>query len=183
MSAGIAEALVETTLGLMVAIPAVLFFNQLNTRISTLEGTLARATGELLLAGLLASACSSDGQLPVDTDGRTTNQGPDVDNVQYGMLLRRNTRASIRNVLAVGFEASLDVRDAATKNGITPPSGEPALSLTNSIFWGASNASVIDHIAYPESGASAPNKDNDGAFKDARDSWATKGSWIVWDDR
>jgi biopolymer transport protein ExbB len=48
VSAGIAEALVETALGLMVAIPAVLFFNQLNTKISAVETELARRTGELL---------------------------------------------------------------------------------------------------------------------------------------
>ncbi len=48
VSAGIAEALVETALGLMVAIPAVLFFNQLNSRINVVETELARRTGELL---------------------------------------------------------------------------------------------------------------------------------------
>lgn len=48
VSAGIAEALVETALGLMVAIPAVLFFNQLNTKITAVETELARRTGELL---------------------------------------------------------------------------------------------------------------------------------------
>lgn len=48
VSAGIAEALVETALGLMVAIPAVLFFNQLNTKINAVESELARRTGELL---------------------------------------------------------------------------------------------------------------------------------------
>lgn len=48
VSAGISEALVETALGLMVAIPAVLFFNQLNTKINAVETELARRTGELL---------------------------------------------------------------------------------------------------------------------------------------
>ena len=48
VSAGIAEALVETALGLCVAIPAVLFFNQLNTKIGGIEAELARRTGELL---------------------------------------------------------------------------------------------------------------------------------------
>jgi biopolymer transport protein ExbB len=48
VSAGIAEALVETALGLMVAIPAVLFFNQLNNKINGVETELARRTGELL---------------------------------------------------------------------------------------------------------------------------------------
>ncbi len=48
VSAGIAEALVETALGLMVAIPAVLFVNQLNNKINVVETELARRTGELL---------------------------------------------------------------------------------------------------------------------------------------
>lgn len=48
VSAGISEALVETALGLMVAIPAVLFFNQLNNKINIVETELARRTGELL---------------------------------------------------------------------------------------------------------------------------------------
>jgi biopolymer transport protein ExbB len=48
VSAGIAEALVETALGLCVAIPAVLFFNQLNTKINAIEAELGRRTGELL---------------------------------------------------------------------------------------------------------------------------------------
>jgi biopolymer transport protein ExbB len=48
VSAGIAEALIETAFGLMVAIPAVLMFNWLTTRINSIEMTLARSAGELL---------------------------------------------------------------------------------------------------------------------------------------
>ncbi len=48
VSAGIAEALVETALGLCVAIPAVLFFNQLSSRVTAIDAELARRTGELL---------------------------------------------------------------------------------------------------------------------------------------
>jgi len=86
----------------------------------------------------------------------------DVDNAQYGMLLRRNTRATLRNILVSGFEASLDVRDVSTRDGVT----QGALTLTNSLFWNAKNASVLDNIAYPETGATPPNKDNDGAFSE-----------------
>ena len=39
---------VPSALGLMVAIPAVLFFNQLNNKINAVETELARRTGELL---------------------------------------------------------------------------------------------------------------------------------------
>ncbi len=48
VSAGIAEALIETAFGLMVAIPAVLFFNYLTARVNSIELALARAAGELL---------------------------------------------------------------------------------------------------------------------------------------
>jgi biopolymer transport protein ExbB len=48
VSAGIAEALVVTALGLFVAIPSVLCFNYLTTQIASIERTLDRAIGELL---------------------------------------------------------------------------------------------------------------------------------------
>ncbi len=48
VSAGIAEALIVTAFGLMVAIPAVLFFNYLSARVATVEGALTRSASELL---------------------------------------------------------------------------------------------------------------------------------------
>ena len=48
VSAGIAEALIETAFGLMVAIPAVLFFNYLSARVQRIEMALTRSAGELL---------------------------------------------------------------------------------------------------------------------------------------
>jgi len=48
VSAGISEALIETALGLAVAIPVVLAFNFLSTRIAHDEGVLSRSAGELL---------------------------------------------------------------------------------------------------------------------------------------
>ncbi len=48
VSAGIAEALVVTALGLAVAIPSVLTFNYLTTRIAAVELGLERSAGELL---------------------------------------------------------------------------------------------------------------------------------------
>lgn len=48
VSAGISEALIETALGLVVAIPAVLMFNYLTGRISLVEQALERSSGELL---------------------------------------------------------------------------------------------------------------------------------------
>ncbi|MDX2054923.1 MAG: MotA/TolQ/ExbB proton channel family protein [Polyangiaceae bacterium] len=48
VSSGISEALIETAFGLMVAIPAVLFFNYLTARVNSIETALARSVGELL---------------------------------------------------------------------------------------------------------------------------------------
>lgn len=48
VSAGIAEALIVTAFGLTVAIPAVLLFNYLSTRIAAIELSLERSTGELV---------------------------------------------------------------------------------------------------------------------------------------
>ena len=48
VSGGIAEALIETAFGLMVAIPAVVMFNYLTARVSAIELALARSAGELL---------------------------------------------------------------------------------------------------------------------------------------
>lgn len=48
ISAGISEALIETALGLVVAIPAVLFFNYLSARINGVELAIARSAGEFI---------------------------------------------------------------------------------------------------------------------------------------
>jgi biopolymer transport protein ExbB len=48
VSVGISEALVETALGLVVAIPTVVAFNYLSQRISAVEGALGRSTGRLI---------------------------------------------------------------------------------------------------------------------------------------
>ncbi len=48
VSAGISEALIETALGLVVAIPAVLAFNYLSTEIGREEQTLNHASGHML---------------------------------------------------------------------------------------------------------------------------------------
>ena len=48
VSAGIAEALVETALGLMVAIPAVLLHNAMSLRMSSTEGRWTRVAAEIV---------------------------------------------------------------------------------------------------------------------------------------
>jgi len=101
----------------------------------------------------------------------------DTDNAQYGLLLRKNTRATLKNLLVSGFEASVDIRDTSTRDGVT----QNALTLTNSLFWNTKNAGVLDNLAYPETGDTAPNKDNDGAFDEI--AWlktpASKNTWNV----
>ncbi len=83
-----------------------------------------------------------------------------VDALSYGMLLRRNTRGTYKNVLVTGFPAAIDVRDASTAAGAT----DGSLSIASSIFFGSVGAGVVDHVAFLETGAAAPDKDNDGAF-------------------
>lgn len=84
----------------------------------------------------------------------------DPDSTQYGMLIRRNSRGTYRNMLVQGFESALDIRDATTKVN----ADSTALTIRNSIFAKSIAGTVMDQIAYPENGATAPNKDNDGGF-------------------
>lgn len=73
----------------------------------------------------------------------------EVDKQQYGMLLRRSTRATLRNIIATGFEAGVDIRDTLTQ-----------VSLENSLFFG----NVVTNVAYPELGTDGVEKDDDGGF-------------------
>jgi hypothetical protein len=74
----------------------------------------------------------------------------DVDKQQYGMLLRRSTRAHIKNTIVTGFEAGVDVRDATTD-----------VDLTHSIFFG----NVVHNVAYAEDASNdSTEKDDDAAF-------------------
>lgn len=107
-----------------------------------------------------------------DGSGNTPLTGPTVFNAtmcgkntnpeaaQYGALLRRNAGGSYNNIVWNGFEAGLDVRDVATATRAQ----QGTLSIKGSIFWNARGTGVLENVAYPENGAAAPNKDNDGAF-------------------
>jgi hypothetical protein len=70
---------------------------------------------------------------------------------QFGMLIRRNSLGSYNNMLIGGFESGLDVRQNKNAN----------MTIKSSWFWGAKGGSVMDSIAYPETGDTAPNKAND----------------------
>lgn len=76
-----------------------------------------------------------------------------VDKQQYGMLLRRSTKAHIANAIMTGFEACVDVRDAST-----------SVELTSSICFGNS----VQNIAYDETAAGMDvQKDDDNGFDEA----------------
>jgi hypothetical protein len=86
-------------------------------------------------------------------------KGQDNPKEEYAMLLRRATKGHIFNVLAIGFEAGLDIR-----NGLTAAYAlDGGLELKNSIFA----AMVNREIAYPEDGgaqAAPPHRDDDNGL-------------------
>jgi hypothetical protein len=74
----------------------------------------------------------------------------EVDKQQYGILLRRSSRAHILNTVVMGFEAGLDVRDPRTE-----------LDLRSSLFFG----NLVHNLGYPEPAGSAD--DDDGGLDEA----------------
>jgi hypothetical protein len=88
----------------------------------------------------------------------------DVDNAQFGMLIRKNSRGTFANMVVTGFESSLDIRDATGKALKAPVAGEPQLDIMSSIFFNTKGNGVLDNVAYAETGGAAPNKDNDDGF-------------------
>lgn len=103
----------------------------------------------------------------------------DVDQAQYGMLVRRNARGDYSNLMVLGFEAGLDVRDEATATGISA-TGRDALVVHGSQFFASVGQGVVNSIAYAEPvGGTKPNLDNDGEFDEA--AWvagpALQNSW------
>lgn len=67
------------------------------------------------------------------------------DQLQYGMLIRKNSRGTYRNLVITGFEAALDLRDTVTSDGTAP------LSIAHSLLWGSTGTDVVEHIAFAES--------------------------------
>lgn len=87
----------------------------------------------------------------------------DVAKEQYGMLLRRGTRAQVFNVIVTGFEAGIDLRNAVE-----------GIELRNSIFYG----NLLHNVAYPESPdgePGTPEADDDSDF-DERAWFAASGN-------
>lgn len=74
----------------------------------------------------------------------------DVDKSQFGMLLRRSTKAHIFNTVASGFEAGVDIRDPLT-----------SVEIKNSIFFG----NLAANVAYNEDGSdTGVHKDDDAGL-------------------
>ena len=71
---------------------------------------------------------------------------------QFGMLLRRGTRATIANTIVTGFEAGIDLRDASTQ-----------IDLKSTILFG----NLVKNVAYEEDGSNTETqKDDDALFNE-----------------
>ncbi|WP_433926734.1 T9SS C-terminal target domain-containing protein [Sorangium cellulosum] len=86
----------------------------------------------------------------------------DVDKQQYGMLLRRGTKAHIFNTIVTGFEAGLDLRNEGTE-----------VELASSIISGNVNAEA--NIAYEETDV---NESTESTLDDDDDGGADEVAWF-----
>lgn len=91
---------------------------------------------------------------------------------KFGMLLRRNTAATIRNVLAWGYDAALDVRDAKTHARANGTSS-PALTVQNSWFFKFSAQNLVDGLGLPETKPAEQGFNEAAWIKDAANSNVT----------
>jgi len=77
---------------------------------------------------------------------------------QFGLLLRRNSRGTYRNLVVSGFQAAVDLRDNV---------GD--LSIANSLVWNSvgvgAGFTVQDHISFIEDKASVPNGEDEKKYK------------------
>lgn len=80
---------------------------------------------------------------------------------QFGLLLRRNTRGTYRNLVVSGFQAAMDLRD-----NIGAP-GE--LSIASSLVWNAvgvgAGYTVGDNISFVEDKTAVPNGEDEKKYK------------------
>jgi hypothetical protein len=97
----------------------------------------------------------------------------DVDNAQFGMLIRKNSRGTFQNFVVTGFESNLDIRDATGAALLAPVAGEPQLDIRSTLFFGAKGAGVVEDVAYAETGEAAPNKNNDNGVDEV--AWVKDG--------
>jgi len=76
---------------------------------------------------------------------------------QYGLLLRRSTKAHIFNTILTGFEAGIDIRDVRTD-----------VEVKSSIFFG----NVVKNLAYEEDGSNTDTQKDD-------DNGLDETSWLL----
>jgi hypothetical protein len=128
-----------------------------------------------------------------DNDDKATTNGPltsptvynatlcgknvSVGGQQYGLLLRRNTRGTYRNLVVTGFQAALDIRDNIGATG--------ELSIANSLVWGSTGAAsfaVTNHVSFVEDKTSVPAGQDEKVFK-GRPDWSDdsldEASWFT----
>ncbi|WP_437893261.1 hypothetical protein [Sorangium sp. So ce124] len=84
----------------------------------------------------------------------------EVDKQQYGMLLRRSTKAHIFNTIVTGFEAGVDLRNELTE-----------VELASSIFFG----NIEENIAYEETDTEAATESK---LDDDDDAGADEVAWF-----
>jgi hypothetical protein len=89
---------------------------------------------------------------------------------QFGLLLRKNTRGTYKNLVVSGFQAALDLRDNI--------GGAGELSITNSLVWGSTGAGSFpldNNIAFIEDKTSVPSGEDEKKYK-ARPDWNDDGA-------
>jgi hypothetical protein len=85
-------------------------------------------------------------------------KGRDVDKQQYGLLLRRSTRGTFRNLWVSGFEAGIDIRGANT-----------IVDVASTVFFG----NGMKNLAYEEDSSNTDvQKDDDGGLNEV--GWLTQ---------
>jgi hypothetical protein len=109
---------------------------------------------------------------PVMYNASLFGKNKSVGGQQLGLLLRKNTRGTYKNLVVTGFQAGLDLRNSIGAGTASE------LTLTNSLVFGSTGATatyaVTDHIAYVEDKLTVPseisNPDEQTKYK-ARPDW------------
>lgn len=95
---------------------------------------------------------------------------------QFGLLLRRNSRGTYKNLVVTGFQAGFDLRDNIGNPG--------ELSIGSSLMWNAvgvgAGFSVADNIAFVEDKSTVPNGEDEKKYKARPDFIDDATDEIVW---
>lgn len=82
---------------------------------------------------------------PTVYNATIVGKNADLDKQAYGFLLRANTLGKFYNVVALGFEAGVDLRDQSA--------GDANLVIANSLFFGMKGPGVLENVNYVEDSA------------------------------